>query len=288
MLFRSYLAAAVACGLVFVPKLGISVDGSTRWIGYGELRMQPSEIAKLALLVAAATLLARRSDAAADGSRWMEWLKPMVALFVPLTFLVFVEPDMDSVMVLGFIAFAMLIVSGVPGGVLVRMCLVVVPAALLMSVLKWYRVARMLAFFHPSSHAAASYQATQSVMAIGRGGIFGVGLGAGRAKWLHLPNAHTDFIFAIIGEELGLIGTLFVLACFAGLAALGFLVARRSPDRFGALLAAGITVWIAGQAVINLGAVVGVLPVAGIALPFLSAGGSSLVVTMLEIGRAHV
>jgi len=148
-----------------------------------------------------------------------------------------------------------------------------------------YRRARMLAFMHPwHDQANTGYQIAQSLIALGNGGISGVGLGAGRAKWLFLPNAHTDFIFAVIGEELGLVGCLLVLGLFAGFGLVGFRVARRAPDAFGMLMAAGITAWIVGQAAINLGAVVGLLPVSGITLPFLSAGGSSLVITMLGAG----
>jgi cell division protein FtsW len=122
------------------------------------------------------------------------------------------------------------------------------------------------------------------LIAIGSGGVNGVGLGAGRAKWFFLPNAHTDFIFAIIGEELGFIGSLLVLGLFVGLGLVGLRVARRAPDRFGMLIATGVTAWIVGQAAINLGAVVGLLPVSGVPLPFLSVGGTSLVITMFGVG----
>jgi cell division protein FtsW len=148
-----------------------------------------------------------------------------------------------------------------------------------------YRRARMLAFMHPwKDQANTGYQIAQSLIALGSGGVGGVGLGAGRAKWMFLPNAHTDFIFAVIGEELGLVGCLLVLALFAAFGLVGFRVARHAPDPFGMLMAAGVTAWIVGQAVINLGAVVGMLPVSGITLPFLSAGGSSLVITMMGAG----
>jgi cell division protein FtsW len=148
-----------------------------------------------------------------------------------------------------------------------------------------YRRARMLSFLHPGQDASnTGYQLSQSLIALGSGGINGVGLGAGRAKWMFLPNAHTDFIFSIIGEELGFVGCVLVLGLFAGFGLVGFHVARRAPDMFGTLVAAGVTAWIVGQAAINLGAVVGVLPVSGITLPFLSAGGSSLVITMLGAG----
>lgn len=279
-----YLVAVVLCGIVLVPGVGIAVDGARRWIGFGELRMQPSEVAKLALLVVCASVLARRGDALLDPKRVKEWAGPIAAFFAVPAFLVFREPDMDSVVVLALIALTMLVVAGIPMRILSAMVLPVAGIGLVMAAWEPYRRSRMLALLDPAGHEAAAYQTVQSVMAMGRGGVFGVGLGAGRAKWHYLPNAHTDFIFSIIGEELGLVGTLVVLAAFAGLAVIGFSVARSAPDRFGALMAAGVTAWITGQAVINLGAVVGVLPVAGITLPFLSAGGSSLVVTMLAAG----
>ncbi|MFM8971560.1 MAG: putative lipid II flippase FtsW [Actinomycetota bacterium] len=279
-----WIVAVGLCGAVLVPGIGIAVDGGRRWLGVGDIRMQPSELAKLALLVVLAAVLARRTEAVSDPDRIREWAGPVMLLAGFPALLVFLEPDMDSVLVLGFIAAAMLVVSGVPGRILGWTACITAPLLLLAAVLEPYRRERMLAILDPSGHEAASYQTVQSVMAIGRGGLFGVGLGAGRAKWHYLPNAHTDFIFSIIGEELGLFGTLLVLGGFAYLAMLGFRIARSAPERFGALLAAGITVWISGQAVINLGAVVGVFPVAGITLPFLSAGGSSLVVTLLAAG----
>src|SRR5262249_56822670 len=148
-----------------------------------------------------------------------------------------------------------------------------------------YRRARMFTFLDPFADSSnAGYQISQSLIALGSGGLTGVGLGASRAKWNFLPNAHTDFIFAIIGEELGLIGCFLVMGLFIAFAILGARAALRSPDRFGALLAAGVTVWVVGQAVINIGAVVGLLPVTGIPLPFVSFGGSALIMTMLAAG----
>ena len=195
------------------------------------------------------------------------------------------EPDLDSTIVLALIAFAVLIVGGVRTDHLVKLGLWGVGLATILAYAAPYRRARMFAFLHPWKDTTnTGYQITQSLIALGSGGVNGVGLGAGRSKWLFLPNAHTDFIFAIIGEELGFVGCLVVLGLFAGFGLVGFHVARRAPDRFGALVAAGVTAWIVGQAVINLGAVVGVLPVSGITLPFLSAGGSSLVITMLGAG----
>jgi len=148
-----------------------------------------------------------------------------------------------------------------------------------------YRRARMLTFLHPfTDRTDQGYQIAQSLIAIGSGGWTGVGLGASRAKWNFLPNAHTDFIFAIIAEELGLLGGLLVLAMFGVFAVLGVRTAARAADRFGALLAIGITVWVVGQAVINVGAVCGMLPITGIPLPFISFGGTALVTTMFGVG----
>ena len=165
------------------------------------------------------------------------------------------------------------------------MALIAVTTVTLLAIAEPYRRARLLTFLHPfADQTNAGYQISQSLIAIGSGGLTGVGLGAGRAKWNFLPNAHTDFIFAIIGEELGLLGCLLVISLFIAFAVLGIRTALRAPDRFGALLAAGITMGIVGQAVINIGAVVGLLPVTGIPLPFVSFGGTALVTTMFSAG----
>ena len=267
--------------VVLVPGIGIMVDGSRRWVGVGAIRVQPSEVAKFALLCCGADVLARRADRLDDWHQWM----PVMVLLGGLGFLIMLEPDLDSAIVLGLIGIALLVVSGVR-----RLHLFTLggSAVALVTVLAFsaeYRRRRMLEFLHPWQHQKSTgYQIAQSLIALGSGRFSGVGLGAGRAKWMFLPNAHTDFIFAVIGEELGFIGCLLVLALFAGLGLVGFRVARRAPDRFGMLLAAGVTAWIVGQAAINLGAVVGLLPVSGITLPFLSTGGSSLMITMLGAG----
>jgi cell division protein FtsW len=266
---------------VLAPGVGIYVEGSRRWLGAGQLRIQPSELAKLALIVACAAVLARRAGQLDDFRTW----RPVLLVLAAVGFLVYQEPDLDTAVVLAAITFALLIVGGVPTRALMKMAGAGLGAVVVLSYAAPYRRARMFSFLHPGADAAnTGYQLKQSLIALGSGGWNGVGLGQGHAKWLFLPNAHTDFIFSIIGEELGFIGSLLVLALFAGFGLVGFHVARRAPDQFGALLAAGVTVWIVGQAAINLGAVVGLLPVSGITLPFLSAGGSSLVITMLGAG----
>ena len=268
--------------LVLVPHFGIYVAGSRRWLGVGSWRFQPTELAKLALVLFAADLLTRREH---DMHDWRATLRPVLVAVVVLGGLIFLEPDLDSAVLLGVIAGAILLVAGARVRHLASVSALGMGAFLVLALSASYRRARLLTFLHPSAAAAnGGYQLVQSLIALGSGGVSGVGLGAGRAKWLFLPNAHTDFIFAVIGEELGLIGTLAVLGLFAAFAVLGVRAARRGPDRFGMLLATGITVWVVAQAAVNIGGVVGLLPVSGVPLPFVSFGGSALVFTMLATG----
>jgi len=212
-------------------------------------------------------------------------VKPVVLVLAGLGLLVLREPDLGSALVLALVVGAVLVAGGVRGLHLATIAGGAVTAVVLLSIAEPYRRARMLTFLHPFADSAnAGYQISQSLIAIGSGGLTGVGLGASRAKWNFLPNAHTDFIFAIIGEELGLIGCAIVMGLFVAFGVLGTRAALRAPDRFGTLLAAGVTAWVVGQAVINIGAVVGLLPVTGIPLPFVSFGGSALITTMLASG----
>ena len=268
--------------LVLVPGVGIVAGGARRWLGVGVWRFQPTELAKLALVVFCADLVARRERELDD---WRQILRPVLLVLFGIGSLVFLQPDLDSTVLLGVIAASILLVGGVRLRHLALVGGIGVTLAAVLAVAAPYRRARVLTFLHPTMDASnTGYQIVQSLIALGSGGIGGVGLGAGRAKWLFLPNAHTDFIFAVIGEELGLVGTLIVLGLFLVFAALGVRVAMRAPDRFGTLVAAGVTVWVVGQALVNIGGVVGVLPVSGIPLPFVSFGGSSLVFTMVGAG----
>jgi cell division protein FtsW len=209
----------------------------------------------------------------------------VIAIFLVFALLVMKEPDLASTIVLGVIVGALLIVGGVRARHLAQMIGIAIAGTGVLSLLAGYRRARMFSFLHPGHDVGnTGYQLWRSLIAIGSGGVNGVGLGAGRAKWFFLPNAHTDFIFAIIGEELGFIGCLLVLGLFVGLGLVGLRIAQRAPDRFGMLIATGVTAWIVGQAAINLGAVIGMLPVSGVPLPFLSVGGTSLVITMFGVG----
>jgi cell division protein FtsW len=188
-------------------------------------------------------------------------------------------------MVLVFLALALLFVSGVRLGPVMKVMAALVGLAVIVAVASPYRRARLLSFMDPSAHGSTSgYQVVQSLIGLGSGHLVGAGLGGGQGQWGFLPNAHTDFIFSVIGEQLGILGALVVLALLGGFMWLGIRAAMQSPDRFGALLALGLVAWVGAETMINVGAVVGVLPVTGIPLPFISFGGSSLVITMAAAG----
>ena len=267
---------------VLVPGVGVRVSGSARWLGAGPLQFQPSEITKLALALFAADVLCRRAGRVRDGAYA---LMPVLAAFAAVGLLVMAQPDMGTTLVMACIVLGMLYVGGVPFISMFGLLVTGVLAAVVLGLAEPYRRARMFAFVHPlADKSNTGYQSVQGLVALSAGGLFGRGLGASRAKWGFLPNAHTDFIFAIIGDELGLVGTVLVVGLFAAFAVLGVRAAVRAPDRFGALLAAGITAWIVGQAIINIGAVIGLLPVTGVPLPFVSYGGTSLVIAMGAVG----
>jgi cell division protein FtsW len=276
---------AVSAGLlvlVLVPGFGLQVNGARSWIGVGSLTLQPSELAKLALILFVAELLSRRSAAMAD-SRLT--LRPVLVVAGAIALLVMLQPDLGTTMVLGALVLALLYVGGVPLLKLGTTAAVGGGMALFLALRKEYRRDRLLAFLDPSADPERiGYQITQSLTGVSSGRLTGVGLGASRAKWGFLPNAHTDFIFAIIGEETGLVGALVVVALFVAFAVLGVRAALHAPDRFGTLVAAGITAWVVSQALVNIGGVVGLLPITGLTLPYVSFGGTSLVVTMAATG----
>jgi cell division protein FtsW len=268
--------------LVCVPHIGIVANGSRRWLGFGQWQFQPSEIAKLALVLFAADLLARRADRMED-TRFT--FRPVAIVVLVLGALVMKQPDMGTTMVLFAIAAAMLFVAGTPTRTLALAGGAVLGAGGILGVLAPYRLNRLLSFLHPQKDAGnTGYQAIQGRVGMATGRWFGVGLGAGRQKTGYLPNSATDFIFAVIGEEVGFVGCLLVISLFVALAWVGVRAALRAPDRYGTLVATGITAWIMVQALINVGAVVGLLPVTGVPLPFVSFGGSSMVIGMGAVG----
>jgi len=267
---------------VLVPGVGITVGGSTRWIGVGSWRMQPSELAKLGLLLFAADLLARRGGRP-DTARCA--MRVVLLGFFAVASLVMLQPDLGTTLVVGCVVLCLLHVAGTPLRSVAGLLLCGAGGAFVLGMAEPYRRERLLSFLNPWADAHnTGYQVVQSLVGMGTGRITGVGVGASRAKWGFLPNAHTDFIFSIIGEELGMVGSLIVLGLFAAFAVLGIRVALRAPDRHGMLLASGITAWVIAQAFINIGAVVGVVPVSGLPLPFVSFGGTSMVLLMGAVG----
>ena len=270
--------------LVLVPGVGRRVDGGTRWIPLpGGFNIQPSELAKLGLVLWGADLLVRKHRLLGE---WKHLFIPLLPASGGIIVLVMLEPDMGTAIVVVSITSALLWVVGTPlryfGGFLA----VIAGLGTLLAVTEPYRLQRLTSFLHPFDDAhVTGYQAVQGLYALSSGGWVGLGLGASREKWVGgLPNAHTDFVFAIIGEELGLLGSLSVLLLFSTLIFGGVRVAKRSTDPFARLAAAGVTVWIAAQALVNIGAVVGMVPITGIPLPFLSFGGSALISLCVAVG----
>jgi cell division protein FtsW len=277
--------SAIGLCLILIPGVGVQVNGASRWIALGPLTVQPSEIAKLALAVWGADLLARKEKLGMLAD-WRHMLLPLLPGTGVLAMLVMVGDDLGTTFILLLIFLALLWFIGTPGRVFVGLLIFMLLVLLLLAVTESYRVKRLAGFWDTtgSNSTSVTWQSTQGKYALGSGGIFGVGLGASREKWGWLPESTSDFIFAIIGEELGLVGTLCVTALYGGLAFAGLRVARRAPDTFSRLLTGTITVWIVGQAVVNIGAVIGVTPITGVPLPLVSQGLSSVLVTMVGLG----
>jgi cell division protein FtsW len=269
--------------LVLVPGIGVSVNGNQNWINFGgPFRVQPSEAAKLALVIWAADLLARKEKILV---RYRHLLLPLLPVALLLIGLVLMGGDLGTDIVLIGITGAVLYIVGAPGRLFGALSTLAISAVILLSIASPHRLDRFRTWLHPGSDSlGAGYQALQGKLAFGSGGWWGLGLGAGREKWGWLPEAHTDFIFAVIGEELGLIGTLSVLVLFALVVYAGIRIALRSQDLFVRLAAGGATAWIAVQAMVNMGAVLGLLPIAGVPLPLVSYGGSALLPTLVALG----
>jgi cell division protein FtsW len=277
-----FAATVLLLVLVLHPGVGTSAGGSARWIAIGPVTLQPSELAKLALVALTATILARKGRVLDAPAHLVLPLFPIAAV---VCWLVMRQPDLGTTVILAGSVFLLLFVAGVRLRYLTVAAAVGAAVGLALIMGAAYRRARLLSFLSPwDDPQNAGYHLIQSYIALGSGGLFGVGLGASRQKWLYVPNAHTDFIFSILGEELGLIVALAVLALYGVLLYGGVRVAARAPDTFGRLLAAGIVAWLGLQAIVNLGAVTGMLPITGVPLPLLSYGGSSLVVTLAAIG----
>ena len=277
--------SVIGLGLTLIPGVGQVQNGAARWIQLGPLQFQPSELAKLALAVWGADLLARKEKLGMLAD-WRHMLVPLMPGAGLLAMLVMAGDDLGTTFILLIIFLALLWFAGTPGRVFSALLILMGLVLVLLMVAASYRVKRLTGFWDQTNTnpVGPNMQTIQGKYALGSGGFFGVGLGASREKWGWLPESTSDFIFAIIGEELGLVGTLCVTALYGGLAFAGLRVARRAPDTFSRLAAATITAWIVLQAVVNIGAVIGVLPITGVPLPLVSKGLSSVLVTMVGLG----
>ncbi|HEX2626359.1 MAG TPA: putative lipid II flippase FtsW [Candidatus Limnocylindrales bacterium] len=285
----AYIGAIVLLGLVFVPALGRVVGGSARWLVVGPLpAVHPAEIAKLALIVYLAHWLANKGPLV---GRFRQGMVPFLLIAGPVIALVFKEPDLGTTIVITMTAFTVFFVAGaslLQLGALVGGAIAGVGALSILGIglIKDYQLERIQTFLNPwADPQGTGFHTIQGLLALGLGGVTGAGLGESKlAAGMYLPNAWNDFIFAIVGEEFGFIGAGLVVLLFVLLAYAGIRTALRAPDTFGALLAAGITAWLCYQAFINIAVVVALLPVTGITLPFISAGGSSLLVSFAAAG----
>ncbi|WP_028477579.1 putative lipid II flippase FtsW [Nocardia sp. CNY236] len=280
--FPLFALSVLALVLVLVPGIGSQVQGARRWLVLGPASVQPSEVVKVTLVVWGAHLLASRR---AQRASLKDLLVPLVPASLLVCLLVVLQPNLSTTVALGIVLAALLWFGGLPMRLFVTTVLSGAIAAGVLALTAGYRSDRMRAYFNPGDDPQGiNYQARQAMYSLADGGIWGRGLGQSRAKWNYLPNAHNDFIFAIIGEELGFLGCALVIGLFALFVYVGLRIASRSVDPFLRLLTATATVWITSQALINTGYVVGLLPVTGLQLPLVSAGGSSLAITLFMFG----
>ncbi len=280
------LISIALLALVLIPGFSQEVGGATRWLNLGFFTVQPSEIAKFALVVYFAHILNKKYS---QSWKAKHLFVPGFLVLLLITLLIFLEPDLGTAAVIWIIVFIVLFVGGVKFGHLIGIGSI---GALMMAVymfLSEYQLIRLWSFLdrllgRSSELSAANFQVSQSLIALGSGNIIGLGLGNSLQKYSYLPEAHTDFIFAIIGEEFGLVGTLLVIVLFLLFTFLGIRICIRSKDYFGRVLAAGLTAMISVPAIVNTAVVTGLLPVTGLALPFISSGGSSLLISMGSVG----
>jgi cell division protein FtsW len=287
VLFRAAaypMIGASVLGLLLVLAVGHTVLGGERWIDVLGFQVQPSEFAKLAFVLWGADLLARK-EKTGQLSEWRHLLIPLLPGAAILSMLVMLGDDLGTTFILLMIFLVLLWAIGSPARLFVGMLGLMAFAMIILIIVAPYRLDRITGFLHPQANAlTVGWQTLEGKTAVGSGGWFGVGLGAGKMKWGWVPESTTDFIFAVIGEELGLVGTLCVTFLYGGLAYAGLRIARRVPDTFMRLAAAAATAWIVVQALVNMGAVIGLLPITGVPLPLVSAGLSSLLVTLVALG----
>ncbi len=268
--------------MVLIPYFGKTAGGARRWLSLGPLSLQPAEMVKFALVLFLAHSLVKRQELLKDFT--YGYLPNLVVLGV-FFILIIIQPDLGSVLVISIVAFILMFVAGVKFSFLFTSFLMMLPFLYMAVFRVGYRKKRIMAFLDPwNDPLDTGFQTIQSFLALGRGGFFGLGLGEGKQKLLFLPEPHTDFVFSVMGEELGFIGVSAVMVIFLILIWRGIGVSLRSPDLYGTYLSLGIVLTIGIQVVINMGIATGLLPTKGLPLPFLSVGGSSLLISMVSIG----
>ncbi len=276
------LAAVIMMAALWVPGLGLVRGGARRWLRLGPVVAEPSELLKLAMVFFLARFLSNREERM---SRFSTGPLPVFLIIGPLALIVLKQPDFGATVMLGLLLFAMLYAAGARPAHLGAAGGIALGGLAFQAVHEAYRMKRLTTFLDPWATArGAGFQLIQSFIALGAGGKWGVGLGAGRQKMFYLPQAHTDFVFAVVGEEFGVAGALAVIALFCVILLRGMRIARREPDSFGSLLAVGITALLSLQAVINMAVVIGLVPTKGLPLPFLSYGGSAMIVSLAALG----
>ena len=286
--YRTYKRPRIVFGLIAISFLMLLavfafpvLNGTHRWIRFGQASLQPSEIAKVALICYVAYFIDKRDDL----DDYLRTFAPVTVVACAIMLLVAKEPDLGTALAIGLIFVVMMFGAGAKVAHLATLLIPSAPVLVYMLLFVPWRLQRLLDFLHPwKNQTTSGFQAVQALIAIGSGGATGLGLAEGRQKLFYLPAPHSDFIFAVVGEELGLIGTISVLAVFALLAWRGIRASRYAPDRFGQLLALGITVMIVAQAFFNMSVALSILPTKGIPLPFISSGGSSLAINLLAAG----
>ncbi len=277
-----FIASLIGLVAVKVPGVGVSANGAARWLALGPITIQPSEFAKVGTLLIVAAMLATKKR---PPGTLKELLMPVGLVVGIVCALIMVQPDLGTTLAVCIMVLALLVAAGTKTSLLVKVMGISLTLGAVMIYAAPYRRDRIFAFLDPWGQSAdGAYQVVQSMIAVGSGGIFGVGLGGSVQKVNFLPEAHTDMIFAVIGEELGLIGALIIVGLFGAFAWAGYTIAMRTADPFQRLLAAGATALIVGQAIVNLGAVMGILPLTGIPLPLISYGSSSRIVILALVG----
>lgn len=276
-----YLSSLVILALVFVPGVGLVINGSRSWIQFFGLSLQPSEFAKLAVIIILARLLSEGKDL----SDWKNNLMPIFAMLMPAVLLIAAQPDVGTLSILMVIIFAMLYLADIPKIYLAILGLAGVVCFVGLFIIAPYRVQRLTTFLHPElDPLGVGYQINQAFLAVGSGGVWGLGLGHSRQKFQYLPEVQADSIFAVVAEEMGLLVTSALVMLIAFLGLRGFKIAKGAPDQFGYLLGAGIMVWFVWQSFFNISATIGLLPLSGVPLPFISHGGSAMLVALASFG----